>query len=212
MKKIAIIGSGHLGQQIAFHVTMDKQFDVVGFFDDFQPNGEIIEGIPVLGKVEEVRASFKSGVFDFILIGVGYNHMPFRKKIFENFKNEVPFATFVHSSCIIDPSSVISEGAIVYPGCIIDQRTVLQENVLINVGCCIAHDTVIGAHSFVAPRVAIAGFVLIGESCMIGINSTIIDNIKITSAVILGGGTVVIKDIIESGLHVGSPSRHINKT
>jgi sugar O-acyltransferase (sialic acid O-acetyltransferase NeuD family) len=209
MKKIAIIGSGHLGQQIAWHVTIDKQYEVVGYFDDFQPNGKLIKGIPVIGNVDELLPIFTSGTFDYILIGVGYNHMSFRKKIFDALKDKVPFATFVHSSCIIDPSSVIGEGTIVYPGCIIDQHTVVQENVLINIGCCIAHDTVVGAHSFIAPRVAVAGFVTIGETCMIGIHSTVIDNISIVSGTILGGGTVVIKNIDKTGLHVGNPSRYI---
>ena len=49
----------------------------------------------------------------------------------------------------------------------------------------------------------------IEEKCIIGINSTVIDNITIISNTQLGGGTVVIKNIIQSGLYVGNPQKFI---
>jgi NADH/NAD ratio-sensing transcriptional regulator Rex len=34
-KTLAIIGSGHLGQQIAHYTISDKQYEKLVFFDDF---------------------------------------------------------------------------------------------------------------------------------------------------------------------------------
>jgi acetyltransferase-like isoleucine patch superfamily enzyme len=60
-----------------------------------------------------------------------------------------------------------------------------------------------------SPRVALAGFVTVEEMCILGINATVIDNINIVSKTQIGGGSVVIKNIEQSGLYVGNPIRFI---
>lgn len=207
MKKIAIIGSGQLGQQLAYHIYNDTKDKLVGFFDDTQPKNKFIANIPVLGGVNKIVEEFEKKSFDHVIIGIGYNHMAIREKIYNELNETIPFYTFVHSSAYVDSSSKIGQGAIIYPRCLIDQRVVIEENVLLNISSIIAHDTVIGKHSFISPSVAVAGFSKIGEQCIIGINSTIIDNISICEDVRLGGGTVVTKNIEKAGLYVGNPAR-----
>lgn len=209
MKRIAIIGSGHLGQQILHHIHTDTEDKVIGFFDDFQKEGNIIKNLPVLGGMNNIMISFEKNLFDELVIAIGYTHLTFKKQIFEQFKNKIPFYTFIHSTTIVDPSAKIGAGTIVYPNCMIDQHVEIGENILINISCSIAHDSVIGNNSFLSPSVSIAGFVTISELCILGINSTIIDNISISENVQLGGGTVVIKNLDTSGLYVGNPARFI---
>jgi sugar O-acyltransferase (sialic acid O-acetyltransferase NeuD family) len=209
MKKLAIIGSGDLGQQIAYHAVEDNQFDVVGFFDDYKNEGDLVNNIPILGKIEDILPMFSNGVFDELLIGVGYKHMSFRSYLYDQFKGVIPFSKLIHSSSFVDTSSIIDNGVVIYPCCIIDKNVKIGNNVLINIGCCIAHDSEIGAHSFLSPRVAIAGFVIIEDKCIIGINSTIIDNLRIVGGSQIGGGSVVIKSIQEEGLYVGNPVRFV---
>ena len=40
MKKLALIGAGDLGQQIAWHAKQDGHYEVVGFFDDYATVGQ----------------------------------------------------------------------------------------------------------------------------------------------------------------------------
>lgn len=209
MKKLAIIGSGDLGQQIAYYAAENEQFEVVCFFDDFKTKGDLINQIPVLGEIDAVFSIFEQGVFDELLIGIGYKHMALRSELFSQFENRIPFARLIHPSCFVDRSSDIEQGVVIYPGCIIDHHVRIKQNVLLNVGCCIAHDSEIGMNSFLSPRVAIAGFVTIEHSCILGINSTIIDNVRIAKQTQVGGGAVVIKSLEISGLYVGNPVRFI---
>ena len=209
MKKLAIIGSGDLGQQIAYHAIHDQQFEVVGFFDDFKIKGTLVDQVPVLGGMNDVSSRFEEGLFEVLLLGIGYKHMAKRAEVFDQFRNKIPFARLIHSSSLVDASCTLGEGTVVYPGCLLDQKVVIHENVLINVGCCIAHHSEIGAHSFLSPRVAIAGFVTIEERCIIGINATLIDNLKIAAQTQIGAGAVVIKSIEKHGLYVGNPIKFI---
>ncbi|CAI9673804.1 acetyltransferase [Elizabethkingia anophelis] len=209
MKRVAIIGSGHLGQQIAHHIHTDTEDVVVGYFDEYQKIGQKVNNIIVLGGNNDVENAYENNIFDEVLIAIGYKHMNVRKELFEQLSPIIPFYTFIHSKTYVDFSAKIGKGTIIYPGCIIDQSVTIQENVLINISSCIAHDSIIGKHSFLSPAIAIAGFVNIGEQCVIGINATIIDNISIEDKVQIGAGTVVTKKLDKVGLYVGIPAKFI---
>ena len=209
MKKIAIIGSGDLGQLIAYHCKNDKQAKVIGFIDDFKSKKESINSYPILGGIKNIETLFLNHEFDELVIAIGYKFFDLRQKIYEKFKGKIPFAKLIHSSCYVDNSCEIGEGVCLLPGSILDRNVKIKANVLINVSCTIAHDSTVEQHSFLSPRVAIAGFVTIGKRCNIGINATIIDNINITNDVQIGGGAVVISSINKRGLYVGNPTRYI---
>ena len=207
MKRLAIIGSSDLGQLMAHHATVDKHYKVVGFYDDYKIKTDLVDGFKILGKIANIEIDFKNGLFDFLMVAVGYKHINFRKEIFETFLGHIPFATIIHSSCFVDKSAIIKEGCFVLPGCILDRNVILEENVLLNIGCVIAHDSSVGRHSFLSPAVKMAGFSKIGNSCNIGINTTIIDNISLSDNVRTGGGAVIIKNIYGSGLYIGMPAK-----
>lgn len=207
-KTLAIIGLGHLGQQMAHYAITDGHYQKVVFFDDFSEQKQI-NGFEVLGTFEAIFPSFEQKKFDEILIGIGYKHLKVRQSMFEDLKGKIPFGKIVHSTAWVDPTAQIQQGCVVYPGCIIDLQVVVSENSILNVGSSVSHDSTIGKHCFLSPRVAIAGFVTIGDLCILGINTTVIDNISITDGTQIGGGSVVIKNIETAGLYVGNPARMV---
>lgn len=212
MKKLVIIGAGDLGQQITHFVTTDHQFEVVGYVDDWQEKGRKVNGIPVLGSIDELLSIYETGYFDEILIGVGYKHFNFRKRLFERFEKDIPFATFVHSSCYVDPTAEIGKGVVIYPRCIIDKNAHIKDNVFVNWGTGIGHDAILEPHSFIAAMVLIAGLAYVGEMCMIGNGTVMIDHIHIADSTTVGGGAVVVKNIdVPNGIYVGNPARFLKE-
>lgn len=213
MNKLAIIGSGDLGQLIAHHAEQDAGIGVAGFINDFVPIGTSIATSPknytVLGGVEDIMTLFEQGKIDSLMIGIGYKYFDFRQTVFERFQGKIPFANVIHSSCYVDSSCQLGEGIFMLPHCTLDYNVQLADNVLLNTACTIAHDSSVGKHSFLSPRVAMAGFIEVGECCNIGINTTIIDNVKIADYVQTGGGTVVTKNLDKAGLYVGVPARFV---
>ena len=207
MQRLAIIGAGDLGAQIAHHANSSELYKPVGFFDDSLPVDTIKHGFPILGRTDTVKKLFEEDLFDVLMIGLGYKHFQLREQLYNNFIDSIPFATIIHRSCYVDETCKIGEGTIVYPGCILDTNVVIEQNVLLNIGCNVAHDTVIGKHSFLSPAVKIAGFVKIGEKVSLGINTTVIDNITISNNIRTGGGAVVTKNLEQPGLYVGLPAQ-----
>lgn len=211
MKKIAIIGAGELGLQIVNLINnCIGNYIIVGFFDDFSKENSLIsDNYRILGKIKDIENEYSKKTFDETFIAIGYNHMSTREAIYNKFKNKIPFANLIHKTAIIDSTAKLGVGIAVYAGSIIDKEVEICDNVLLNIGTIISHNSIINKHSFIAPGVNCAGFVSIGEKCFIGINTTIIDNIKICSNVIIGGGSVIHKNILEQGVYVGNPFHEI---
>ena len=207
-KTLAILGSGHLGQQIAHYALSDGHYQKIVFFDDFSSEKEV-NGCLIIGTIDAVEQEFSSKSFDELIIGIGYKHLEVRKSLFERFRDKIPFGKVIHSSSWLDETATVADGCVIYPQCSIDANVVIQENTILNIACTVAHDTIVGKHCFLSPRVALAGFIKVDERCILGINSTVIDNIKIKSKTQIGGGTVVIEDIENPGLYVGNPARFV---
>lgn len=210
MKRVAIIGAGDLGQQIAQYISHSDAYKVVGFFDDFGVIGELRNGAPILGNITQIEVLFKKGVFDELLIGIGYKHFEIRKNLFEKYSSIIPFATFIHPTCYVDDSSKIGKGTIILPRAIIDYNAIVQDNVFIYSGTVVGHNTTIQSHSILSLSVVVGGFATIGKSCFIGLGSLIIDNIRIANSTFLGIGTNVISNIEEeNGVYVGNPAKYL---
>tara|TARA_B100000809_G_scaffold105703_1_gene104234 strand:+ start:31544 stop:32155 length:612 start_codon:yes stop_codon:yes gene_type:complete len=202
MKKLAIIGSGDLAQQIMHHALISN-FETVGYFNDFLVKGYEGKGKKILGKTEDIIALFEQGVFDEIIIGIGYKHFEIRALLFEKYHK------IIHPTCFVDRTVKIGDGVVLFPNSTFDENVIIEANVLINVGCIISHDTRIRKNTFLSPSVSLAGFIDIGEQNNIGIGTVIIDYIKTSDNVQTGGGTEVINDIEKPGLYVGNPQRFI---
>jgi sugar O-acyltransferase (sialic acid O-acetyltransferase NeuD family) len=207
-KTLGILGAGHLGIQIAHLAISDNHFEKIVFFDDYSKAQKIAD-YEIIGSSNEVIPKFKEEKFDQLIIAIGYKHLKKREYFYTMFRESVPFATLIHSSNFIDPTAIIAEGCVLYPFSCIDQRVQIKPNTIVNLNCTIAHDTTIGSHCFLSPSVAIAGFCAIGDQNFIGINTTIIDSIETCKSVVTGGGSVVVKNIISSGIYVGNPAKKI---
>ena len=59
MKDIAIFGVGGFGREVLTLIQdinrVSPQWNIVGFFDDGHEKGEMINGVPVLGKTEDLN-------------------------------------------------------------------------------------------------------------------------------------------------------------
>ncbi|WP_338793462.1 acetyltransferase [Bernardetia sp. MNP-M8] len=207
--KLAIIGAGDLGQLIAHHAK-SCNFEVVGFYDDFQTSENAADKFTLLGKISDIENDFKVNKFDEISIAIGYKHLKFKEQILQKLLSEnIPLASIIHPSAYVDSSVKIGKGVVILPHVTVDAGCKIGNGVLLNTAVCIAHDTEIEICCFVAPSAALAGFIKIEKRCFIGINSTIIDNISVCQDTQIGAGSVVTKSITDKGLYVGVPAKKI---
>ncbi len=207
IKRVAIVGAGDLGRQLSHHLSGTPNMRCVGFFDDYADESGLIDNLPVLGNIGSIERLFVENFFDELLIAIGYKHLAFRGNLYLRLKGVVPFATYVHSSAIIDKTACIGPGSVIYAGCVIDMNVSVGDNCLLNLGCVISHDATLGHSSFLAPRVSIGGFSNIGDRVMLGIGTVVIDGLTVAPATRTGAGSVIVKHIEMPGLHCGVPAK-----
>lgn len=93
MRKLAILGSGDLAEQIAVLAVQTGQFEIVGFID--QSIGTHSASYPIIGTDDDVLNLYESRQIECISIGLGYAHFSLREKLYNSFLNRVSFATIV---------------------------------------------------------------------------------------------------------------------
>lgn len=85
----------------------------------------------------------------------------------------------------------------------------IGNHVIINLDCTLGHDDVIKGFVTIYPSVNVSGNVTVGECSELGNGMQIIQGKDIVPNSIIGAGTVVVKNIDESGIYVWSPVRKI---
>ncbi len=87
--------------------------------------------------------------------------------------------------------------------------TVIGDDTKVDAMVQIAHNVVIGKNSEITTGTIIGGSTKIGDMCWTGLNSTLKDNIKIGSNVLIAAGAVVIHDVEDQDIVAGVPAKSI---
>jgi sugar O-acyltransferase (sialic acid O-acetyltransferase NeuD family) len=208
MKNLIIIGAGDYAIEIKWLVERvnrsAKNWNLIGYVDVDFPAGTYRDGLPVLGDDNYLK-NIRSET-DVVFAIANCN---IKKKIVQKLTSfsKVNFPAFIDPEAIVSEKATIREGAVISAGTILMPGVSVQPFANINLNCTVGHDSIIGAYSTIYPGCNISGRVHIGEAVEIGTGSKIIQGIGIESNTILGAGTVVIKDILQSGTYVGVPAK-----
>lgn len=209
MKDIVIIGAGGFGREVAWLIERinneNPTWIIKGFIDDNEQlwgkqedNYKVLGGTDYLKNCGEIYA----------VCAVGSASV--RKRIVSKFQNsKVKFATVIDPTVIISDRVQIGDGTIICAGTIITVDVKIGNHVIINLDCTIGHDGIIGDFVTIYPSANISGNVRIETAVELGTGMQIIQGKTIAAQTIIGAGTVVITDCMESGTYVGNPAKKI---
>lgn len=211
MKDIAIYGAGGFGRELLTLIqninSVKLCYNIVGFFDDGHPKGEMINGFPVLGNVDDLNNWDKK-----ILISIAIGNPLIKSNIIKKIINtKVSFPTLIHPNVIIGDIKYvqIGIGSIICAGNIITTNIKIGDFVILNLSSTVGHDSVIGNYSSFMPTVNISGEVEIGEGVYVGTGAKIINQISIGMWTTVGAGAVVTKALPPHCTAVGVPAKVI---
>ncbi len=211
MKDLIIIGASGFGREVAWLVERINQktpvWNMVGFVDDNpELHGIDVNGYPVLGGCEALASYPES----YAVCAVGSAKI--RKKIIDKVKSIMPsqkFATLIDPTVEISTLVKIGEGSIICAHNILTVNIKIGAHVIVNLDCTIGHDAVIEDFVTVYPSANISGITHIGEGSELGTGMQIIQGKTVGCNTIIGAGAVVVKDIPENCVAVGSPAKPI---
>lgn len=201
-KSVVIIGASGHGKVIA-DIIVNSDDKVLGFLDDADDvQGKKIIGFPVLGKIADY-VNYRDCEF---VIAIGN---PFiREKI--AIELPVKWYTAIHPTAVISSLDVeIGEGTVIMANAVVNPSVKIGKHCIINTGAIVEHDNILEDYVHLSPNVTLTGIVKVGKSTHIGAGSCTKQVINIASDCIIGAGSVIVKDITESGTYVGVPARKI---
>lgn len=188
MEDIVIIGFGGHGKSLTDCIERSGRYNIVGY-TDIKDNAV---RYPYLGTDDKLKEIYESGV-RYAAIGVGYlGHGDLRERIYKELKVigfELPI--------ICDPSSVISETAVIGEGTFIGKCAVVNAEAkigkvcILNTGAILEHECRVGDFAHVAVGAVICGQAEIGEAALIGANATVIQCKSVKERKIVPAGDVV---------------------
>ena len=202
MKKLALIGTKEFSDQIIHFAARTNEFIFVGYFDDLVEKGTVVNGYPVLGRVEDAFSLYESGQFDCIFIGIGYTRFDLRQYYYEMLKGRVPFANIIDPTAELGRDVKLGEGIYIGRNAIIDDETVIEDNVFIHRNNMVGHNSIVHKHSYLSGLDHMAGFCEIGERVFIGLSVCVADHISICDDVWVGIGCIVAKNIKKPGKYM----------
>lgn len=207
MKKLLIWGAGDQGTVTLDCALATKQYNQIDFLDFKEKGHREIPGYTIYQEGKEDLTCFIKQ-YDEVIIASGDNML--RKEKIE-FLSSLPvlLATIIHPSAIISPLASIGKGNTILANTIINCNASIGIGCIINNGSIIEHDCVVEDFVNICPKVAMAGHTEIGTMSFLGIGSTMIDDVKVGSNVIVGAGTVIVKDIPNNVTVVGVPAKII---
>lgn len=203
MKNVVIIGASGYGKVVADIIL--KQGDcILGFLDDNPEIETEFIGFPVLGTVTDYAKYFLDVEF---IIAIG--NADIRERIAEKLQ-QVSWYTAIHPAAVISEIDVrIGEGTVIAANAVINSGSIIGKHCIINTGSIVEHDNQIDDFVHVSVGSGLGGTVFVGKGTWIGIGASVRNNVNICGGCMIGAGTVVVKNIEESGTYIGNPAGKI---
>lgn len=200
MNKLIIVGAGGHGKVALEIAALMGLWTEINFVDDNKSG--VVLNHSIIGNMDDIE---KYKLTHDFFVAIGNNHI--RKEIQTDLNNRgFSITTLVHPKSVISNFSTLGEGTIVMAGSIINPDVNIGRGCIINTNSSIDHDCKIGDFVHISPGVSIGGTSKIGDRSWICIGSTIINDINISSNIIVGAKSCVIRDLKENGTYVGSPA------
>lgn len=188
MEDIILVGYGGHAKSVADCIERAEKYRIIGYTD----LEKVDSNYPYLGPDEVLKEYFERGVKN-VAICQGYlGHGELRQKLYEYVKN-IGFSLPI----IMDPTSIVSETAIVDEGTFIGKSAIINADAhigkmcIVNTKALIEHECEVGDFSHIAGAAVICGQVRIGKAAFIGANSTVIQCQELPNGKIVPAGMTI---------------------
>jgi len=201
---LVIIGSGGHAKSVA-NVAKSCGYKVLAFVDDKNAGTNLLD-IPIINSNETIKKYSDQNFF----IAIGNNAT--RKLVSKEYKSKLPQANFpslIHKSSVIGIDCEIDEGTILMAFSHVGPASKIGKFCIINTSSSIDHDCNIRDFTSIAPGVVTGGNVNVGSQSALGIGAVIKHGIDIGNNTVVGANSFVNKNIGNSVVAFGTPSKEV---
>jgi len=208
-RRALILGAGGHGRVVLDILLQAGQHEVVGFLDNNPDiHGRRIDGLPVLGAIDDLPSLAQQYNVTGVVIAIGDNGV--RRGLARRVEAAgLELFNAIHPSATLARNATLGRNVVVAAGVVVCAHCQIGDSVILNTGCLVDYQTMIGEGSHICPGVRIAGRVKVEPGVFVGIGATVIPRITLGCESIIGAGAVVIEDVPPLATVVGVPARPI---
>jgi acetyltransferase EpsM len=216
LKRIIILGGSGDGIVVASALKDLKgcNNDVVpfGFLNDFEPRGKTIDGIPVLGKIEDAAQFLHENDVYFVSALLKVKETFERSKKIRNLQIPLDrYYSVIHPKATVSQSSIIGYGTFIGPNVTIMPESTIGNHCSFRASANVGHDCQVGDFCYMGPNSTLSGRVTLEEGVHIGPNACVLENTRIGMYSVIGIGAAVIKNLPNFAVAFGNPARIIER-
>ncbi|WP_274449878.1 acetyltransferase [Aeromonas caviae] len=200
---LAIYGAGGHGKVVADAAELNN-WKQIYFFDENYLAQPTNGSWPVIGDFTTLCQRFQD--FDGVIVAIGNNKTRLEKhQLLQKLGAQI--VNIIHPSAVISKHVSIGSGCVVVAGAVINPFSRLGDCVIINTCSSVGHDCQLNDAVHVCPGTRLAGQVSVGKASWLGIGSSIVQGVSIMENIYVGAGSVVVKDLKQSGTYYGIPAK-----
>lgn len=207
--KVIGLGAGGHAKVVIEILRSLGDYEVVGMLDvDPQLHGSRILGVEVIGDDDCLPQLEREGIEN-VFIGVGTeNDTAIRTRLYQRaVETGLTVISAIHPAAIVSSSAWLGAGVTVMAGVVVNAEARIGSNVIINTSAVVEHECVISDHAHVATGARLAGQVRVGVGALVGVGCCVRPGVRIGKHAIVGAGAVVVSDIPDNVLAIGTPAR-----
>lgn len=205
MKRLVIFGAGDIAALAHFYFSTDSDYEVAAFTvdRDYCTSDSFLD-LP-LEPFESVQDCFPPGEFS-MFVAVSYKGVNKLRaeKVAQAREKGYRLASYISSRATMLAQHPPGENCFLLEDNTVQPFVRIGSNVTLWSGNHIGHHSEIADHCFISSHVVISGGVKVGERAFIGVNSTLRDHITIGARAVIGAGCLVLADVPEEGVLIGS--------
>ncbi|WP_299099005.1 NeuD/PglB/VioB family sugar acetyltransferase [uncultured Winogradskyella sp.] len=199
--------------RVIIDILRDRpEYSIVGIIDSVINIGDSFYGYKVIGRQNEIQKLSKQYNFNAGLVGLGDNYL--REKVVSEIleqSEDFKFINAISKFAYISPTAKMGVGNVIMPGVVINSEANMSNHCVINTNSSLEHNCTMADFSSLSAGVTTGGYFNLGRYSAIALGVTILDRTSIGENVVVGSGSLVVKDLESHGLYYGSPAKRIRE-
>jgi sugar O-acyltransferase (sialic acid O-acetyltransferase NeuD family) len=208
--RVVVVGASGHAKVVIDVLERAGEHVVVGLVDARKPVGTPWYGHTVLGDEAALGRLVDELSLSGAVIGIGDNAV--RARVADRLSTEVPalpFVDAVHPSAAVARGASLGVGVVVAAGAVLGPDATVADHAVVYTGASLDHDGSLGRGASLAPGVVTGGDVRIGALTAVAIGATVLHGRSIGAHTVVGAGSVVVDDLPDHVVALGSPARVI---
>jgi sugar O-acyltransferase (sialic acid O-acetyltransferase NeuD family) len=208
-RPLLLLGAGGLARETLAAVrALPEAWQPIGALDDDPAlHGGQIDGLPVLGGIEQVREHESAAV----IACIANVRRPASRAVIDARLALPPerWATIVHPAASLAPGVEVGYGSILLAGAVVTAPQRLGRHVVAMPHVLLTHDNQVDDYATLAGGATLGGGVRIRRSAYLGQRSVIREYVEVGEEAVVGMGSVVLSDVPARETWAGVPARRL---